>query len=44
MTLREGLIAARGQILWILLLLLSSVWILQAEPDAPPPPATDEAP
>ncbi len=42
MRFRDGLVVARGQVLWILLLVLSSVVILRAElvPDAPPAGAT----
>lgn len=43
MSLRNGLIAARGQILWILLLALSSVAILRADLDAGPARPTAEA-
>lgn len=39
----DGWVAARGQILWIALLILSSLWILRIEADTPAP-SPDPAP
>ena len=42
--LRDGLIAARGQILWIVLLVGSSLWIIEADRPAPAAPSAEARP